>query len=110
MTTLIEWLREQLDTDERLARDLYGACWHIDICRESGHNFFDALDVDQLLAEVQSKRAILDWLDLVERYMDRDDMGWHQLSGAIDVDEARAILAEPYRSRPGFREEWKWTT
>lgn len=110
MSELVDFIRAELDTDERLARDLDGACWHIDICGDSGHNFFDALDSDRLLAEVQSKRAILDWLDRVERYMDRDDMGWHRLSGAIDPDDARSALAEPYRSRPGFRKEWKWTT
>jgi Family of unknown function (DUF6221) len=60
-------------------------------------------DPDFVLADVAAKRKILDWLDTVEQFMERDDMSWHNLAGSVDVDEARKLLGLPYAThvRPG---------
>jgi uncharacterized protein DUF6221 len=64
-------------------------------------------EVEQERRDIEAKRRILDWLTRVDEYMDRDDMSWHRLGGAIDTDDAVRLLAQPYAGRPGFREEWR---
>lgn len=58
------------------------------------------------LAEVAAKRALLEWLDRAERWLDQDDLAWHRLAGGLDVDWARQLLAQPYKDHPEWREEW----
>lgn len=146
MTTpsLIEWLREQLDTDERLARCPRERDWTVEpyepsepgavpasswvvsgedgIAMCNGSYVADHIanwDPARVLAEVQSKRAILDVhpietdLSEYERGLGTgqsfgcrrcaDDDGVIKGEGYCRTLQA---LAEPYRSRPGFRKEW----
>lgn len=149
MTTpsLIDWLRAQIDEDERLARKAGGIEWraagiddkyvadarngcaiacYTEVYPECaiGMDDDDAAhianwDPARVLAEVQSKRAILDVhpietdLSEYERGLGTgqsfgcrrcaDDDGVIKGEGYCRTLQA---LAEPYRSRPGFRKEW----
>jgi uncharacterized protein DUF6221 len=124
---LITWLRAQLDHDEQVAVE----------ARDTDHSgVFDGTgivvmhaatgtrnvtlistvathiadwDPARVLAEVDAKRRMLDWLTRVDEYMDRDDMSWHRLGGAIDTDDAVRLLAQPYAGREGWRTEWTTT-
>lgn len=136
MDDLATWLRAQLDDDERVAQAVLGVnavaglkrgvpaprwetpegtsqirstdgilrvqhTW----AREAEH--IARWDPARVLAEVDAKRKLLDWLTDVDRYMDRDDLSWHRLSGAVDVEAALRLLALPYADRDGYREEWR---
>jgi hypothetical protein len=59
-------------------------------------------DPARVLAEVEAKRRILDWLDKSEDWMFDKSYG-----GQPDCDAVRALLALPYATRPGYRDEWR---
>lgn len=116
MDDLVTWLRAQLDEDERDAR--HQQAFDAQMERLRGDRVDTVVippltqlgslgDPDRVLAEVDAKRRILDWLAEVDAYMDRDDMSWHRLGGAVDVDQAVRMLALPYADRHGWREEWR---
>jgi hypothetical protein len=122
MDDLIAFLRQQLDEDERVAREAGAGSWSRDdtypdsggIISDTGTIVYDEgspsqpqaehiarWDPARALAEIQAKRRILDWL---ERWDDRmmNDNYW-----PWDSTEAVEILAQTYAGRPGWREEWR---
>ncbi|HEX7173509.1 MAG TPA: DUF6221 family protein [Candidatus Limnocylindria bacterium] len=106
MSTLIEWLRAQLDEDERSIEIWGGACAHIEACGETG-DFLDRFDVDRMLADVKAKRAVLDEAEQESRNAkDRLRFGDHPgYAGAI-LDRCIKNLAQPYAGRDGWQPEW----
>ena len=127
---LVAFIRAQLDEDERIARAADSGRW---LPEDKGITFeYRADDFHggeaqarlvadtranqehiaewwpaRVLAEVDAKRRILDWLEDVQRFMDLDEMSWYRLGGEVDIDLAHRLLALPFAGRPGFREEWK---
>jgi len=104
MTDLAAWLLEQIAEDERVARDagadaMMGGRWKA--YPEGAYNELQSTVLAssrRVLAECAAKRAI------VERYVYLADHG--------DSGDARwvlAALAQPYRDRPGWRDEWATT-
>lgn len=64
-------------------------------------------DPARVLREVEVKRRLLDWLDQIDQWLERDDLAWHRLEGAVDIDHARRLLALPYADHEDFKEEWR---
>lgn len=121
MTDLVTWLREQLDEDERDARECHTfGCAIRDEAMEDV-NFDGQADltnpdkcscpVRRRLLDVAAKRAILD------RYKNHH---WHapaipgatsevlrtEDTGACRTCVTERLLAQPYADRPGFNPEW----
>lgn len=116
MNDLVAWLRAQMDEDEATAQAATKDRWIPDGTRitsdadgtvarmvvPSGmyrQRMADAVhiaryDPGRVLAEVEAKRRILDWLDDLER-------------SYIDVDEGRRLVGLTYADQPGYREEWR---
>lgn len=149
MTTpsLIDWLRAQIDEDERLALAASEAPWRrwpeegagspslrwsvalpgqrtgdtaaIATVRAEDSDHIANWDPARVLAEVQSRRKLI---DIMLQHAAKIDGEWgcchgpeaialgHCPETSVDGISGLRALAEPYRSRPGFREEWKWTT
>jgi hypothetical protein len=136
LTALIEWLRAQLDEDERVARAAAGAPWSADApgmiqvdaaaIAANKHAFgklgyvasvqqvadcehIAAWDPARVLSEVKSKRAIL---RLCAKVIEDDEGrgfysdGWSGLSVA---QPTLRQLAQPYADRPGWQDEWNVT-
>jgi hypothetical protein len=125
---LVEWLRAQLDEDERLAReatvdvpaepDASGVWpgWPWSPGDTSGLPWVQHCmrhDPARVLAEVQSKRLILEAaVDAASRrlYYERD--GEEPFAAeSVGFDEAMTkvlrLLALPYQDRPGYLEQWR---
>jgi hypothetical protein len=120
---LITWLRAQLDDDERVAREagddslrwrsegpernLVDEIRTIAIAPYEGElheaEHIARWDPARVLAEVEAKRRVLDWLvDCENKALDGN---WWNL----EVRDAVEALAQPYAGRPGWREEWATT-
>lgn len=96
---LIAWLRQQLDDDERVARQVMADPGGVFLDPET-----DATNVmtiaahlyrwppKRVLAEVEAKRRILDEAIRLSRY-----------DGEFEFVQ---LLARPYAGRAGWREEW----
>ncbi|MFD7996860.1 DUF6221 family protein [Streptomyces mexicanus] len=124
MDDLVQWLRAQLDEDERVARlalDQTGDNWRayykqiIAANPRFGEDPADANtsevadhiarhDPTRVLAEVEAKRQV------IEQY---ESIG-NPPPSEIGPDLVRAelgrvlrLLALPYADRPGYREEWR---
>lgn len=119
MTDLTEWLRAQLDEDERACREEVAA---MELFRsQQDPTAVDAIwvpplslagnpaDPDRVLIEVESKRRILDACDWGS-YDERVTFGdWESCSDSCPPTimwEVAKLLALPYAGRPGYREEW----
>jgi hypothetical protein len=121
---LIAWLRTQLDEDERVAREAArdGGTWRgsdsgIYYDYDSGDGPFAVgsyeylddrywqhitrWDPARVLAEVEAKRRILDWLIETGGILDAVEV-W-----SADVGAPIRMLALPYAGRDGWREEWR---
>ena len=104
---LVTWLRAQLDDDERVAHrvdpnqapDQLRAM----VTREGSLPFL-VVDSARVLAEVDAKRRLLDWLER------RDDWALDNNLWTWDSAEAVALLALPYADREGYRDEWRPVT
>ena len=90
---LVTWLRGQLDRDEQTARAMSHAIEHLE----------SRWSPARLLADVASKRAILD--------LHSDQ---HDCIGSLDSTEwpprpcpTLRTLTLPYRHHRGYREEWR---
>ena len=94
--TLIEWLRAQLNEDERLAQAAPGGVYLDDYASEAEGDFADAFDPARVLAEVEAKRAIIAGYEASHRESD-DYPGW---------EGAMYAIAQPYAGRDGWRDEW----
>ena len=113
MSDLVVWLRQQLDTDERLAR---AAGWHRWEVREGGDVdavgngktvVVGALDYDarhiaehdpaRVLRQVQAHRAILDLYEQTE---------YGDLARLTALEDVMERLVSIYSDRDGYRQEW----
>ena len=102
--TLIEWLRAQLDDDERVAQDAESACSHVDYCDDWGRAFDERFDPARVLAEVDAKRRIITAIH------DRKTWRSDPPPQFIDLDiESRVLelLALPYAGKEGYDESWR---
>ncbi|MFJ4712705.1 DUF6221 family protein [Streptomyces sp. NPDC088785] len=121
---LVQWLGEQLDEDERIARAATAGPWTQSGIGEYGWgvafsvpgagveandsdqgradaDFIAAQDPARVLREIDAKRELLVWLVRKDDWaLDNDLWTW-------DSDDALLLLALPYADRPGYREEWK---
>jgi hypothetical protein len=111
---LVEWLRAQLDEDERIARAAKSGPWHedggvvyathptdevVDYSESAEH--IAEHDPARVLREIDAKRRLLSWLGSKNQWaLDSGLWGW-------DDEGALRLLALPYADRPGFREEWR---
>ncbi|MEV3857752.1 DUF6221 family protein [Streptomyces sp. NPDC050095] len=120
MDDLVQWLGEQLDEDERIARDCEGLMWwnHPEnwvsapqMCRVAlavhagNRRHIVEHDPARVLREIDAKR------ELIRRYeaMAADVL---VMTGVDSIlSEYRRVilpsLALPYADRPGYREEWR---
>ena len=89
---LANWLRKQLDEDERVARASL---------TDLRYPWMAGFSPTRLLAEVEAKREIVGWLEMTGQ------------SEAIHVDaftvatECVRSLARAYAGREGYRQEWR---
>jgi hypothetical protein len=58
-------------------------------------------DPARVLAEVDAKRRILDWLILIEQHLRENDIY------DMDIEPQLKALALPYADQPGYLEEWR---
>lgn len=109
---LVAWLRQQLDDDERTARRVAPNQAPIEVramvTREGSEPFLIA-DSAWVLADVDAKRGILDYLEY-----DRIDVS--TAGGPPEtIPGRRPAIAHPilrmlglaYADRPGYRDEWR---
>jgi len=122
--TLIEWLREQLDADERVRWEFH----HLDCvatAEANANEIPDRRDCDcgypaRVLAEVKAKRAILDLHRQIECvnceaqgrkpatsclrcHHGDSDLGERYYDGTCSTVRA---LAQSHTGRPGWLDEW----
>lgn len=99
MSTLAEWLLEQIAHDERIAvaaRDAPPDFLEVGSAEEQ--HLITLMDYDRVLAECDAKRRIVADLD-----RKTEDLGI--LSST--ANRLMAHLALPYADRPGYVEEWR---
>lgn len=127
MNDLVEWLRGQLDEDERALRvgviDAEGAWW----CTRCGGGFSDVRRLDdhlfaehggrewgpaRMLAEVDAKRRVFDLHGPVRLRSTRgaaetvtDCRMCNHFPAQYPCGTLR-LLALPYADRPGYQQEW----
>lgn len=128
MDDLVQWLRAQLDEDERIARAAGGASWeelpvsgwvHTSALPDTewqppgyDHHVASApLPVDQahavehdparVLREIDAARVLLTQYDALKSGMP-DDM-----TGVFALETAIRAKASVYTDRSGYREEWR---
>lgn len=113
MDDLVQWLRAQLDEDERIARACPGngewsaediAVYGPDLSVEVRAHMAEH-DPRRVLAEVDAKRRIIDLHKGVNDYcaecdLVRSNYPYHPCT-------TLRLLALPYADRPGYREEWR---
>lgn len=99
MDELVAWLRAQLDEDERVIQEAAEDYFYAEGHGRAVYRWFDRWAPDQpdpMLAEVEAKRALLDW---AVAWLERDCAPWNA--------DAIRLLAQPYAGRDGWREEWR---
>lgn len=114
MDDLVQWLREQLDEDERTARragdsfrqigetgvivategDRAEECASANWAGIAKH--IVAHDPARVLREIDAKRQIVDRYAWLREHGDTGNMAW-----------VLQVLALPYADQPGYREEWR---
>ena len=131
---LVEWLRAQLDEDERIARAASGEEWGA-ISPTQPYAVFDVAaykanttlrtvgaiagvehaedrahiaehDPARVLREIDAKRRLL----AVHRpYVAEPDQACLGCAGGIEFERCPVVrlLALPYADRPGYREDWR---
>lgn len=104
MDDLVEWLRAQLDEDEREAADGIHTAFCVNDVRypEECVCGWSA----RVLREVEAKRWVIETL---RSYEPDDEWGTEPDMGKRGNNAAGALrrLALPYSDRPGYLEEWK---
>ena len=88
--------------DGTAARIAMGTRCGPDISAEQSSDHIARHDPARVLAEVEAKRRILNWLDMAEDWMFDKSYG-----GQPDCDTVRSLLALPYADRAGFMEDWR---
>jgi hypothetical protein len=126
MDDLVTWLRAQLDAEYDLASRLaaryrvrnadrpddgqpYWPLPTVEACFRNradpdiaaGLDLIKAYGPDRVLAEVDAKRRVLDWL--VDCEAKAVGNNWW----VLEVADALRSLALPYAGRDGWREEWR---
>lgn len=119
MDELVRWLGEQLDEDERIAREAGGLGWSRSehpwdtavairdskgervVCDEGwpseGQEVHIAeWDPARVLREIEAKRRIVDRFAWLREHGDTGGTEW-----------VIPLLALAYEDRPGYREEWR---
>ncbi|MCL6734393.1 DUF6221 family protein [Streptomyces neyagawaensis] len=127
MDDLVQWLRAQLDQDERIARRAGGLAWSRPpeylgdpaairdseqervVCYEGWPSEGQAVhiaewDPARVLREIDAKRRIIDQHERYSAERRRMMGGWDPQS---DDSPILAALAAVYADRPGYREEWR---
>jgi hypothetical protein len=135
MDDLVQWLRAQLDEDERIARAASWTddanAWHAEPspfgARDGGQRWYveDAMDdgvvshVDPAASDNEGvARHIAEWdparvlREINAKRKTFDDcegiiVGWHHEESKQFARDVLCNLAEPYADRPGYREEWR---
>jgi hypothetical protein len=104
---IVMWLRAELDVDEANAYEVHDRdCPSVLMTWTdwTTPKFVGRCDCgwpERVLAEVEAKRKLLDWLDDTwDRATDADFFG-------VDADHAYRLIALPYADRPGYREDWR---
>lgn len=125
MDDLVQWLRAQLDEDERIARATHPVflTWDYDDCvmqiRDLGngnelanvlprHAYGEHMaewDPARVLREIDAKRASVD--DLAEFIHWGARKGLDYQEGVDVCERTLKRLALPYADRPGYLEEWR---
>jgi hypothetical protein len=124
MDELVQWLRAQLDEDERIARETHPVFlrWDYDEfvkeIRDLGNGneiasgviprygaFIAEHDPARVLREIDAKRRMLDAYAGVAANDVNEVEYAHGYANALG--EAVRLLALPYVDRPGYREEWR---
>jgi hypothetical protein len=116
MSDLITWLRQQLDDDERVARQVMAEPGGFYLEAETDDTNVMTIgahvyrwDPARVLAEVEAKRRILDAYEMAAGVVDLQD-------GQPDAEDVSALealadvvraLAQPYARREGWREGWR---
>lgn len=108
LMTLIEWLRAQLDEDERVALASPGGVYLRDDASEGECDYALTFTAVRVLAEVKAKRRILD--EVVPRIDEMDSLiesEWGNGIGPVGESEPLIkLLAQPYAGREGWQDEW----
>ncbi|WP_199562112.1 DUF6221 family protein [Micromonospora deserti] len=126
---LVTWLRAQLDDDERIAREAgYRAIawpangtWHLEgvehyvvgeeeaFCHPHNVEHIARHDPARVLAEVDAKRRILDFLSVAQIDVSRPGQPPEFVPGEAPpiAHPVLRLLALPYAGRPGYRDEWR---
>jgi len=118
MDDLVEWLRAQLDVDERIARGCSGSGW-----REYPTNWVSVPSSDRVALVVNDgDRAhvirhdparVLREIDAKRRIIAEHDIRSRPLGERMDCQsydfpcKTLRLLALPYDDRPGYRKEWR---
>ncbi|MEV8124094.1 DUF6221 family protein [Streptomyces sp. NPDC085944] len=132
----LQWLREQLDDDERTARAVGSEQWHpryvdsandqpdtatvslpdgSDVAVMERYSYADAEhiarhDPARVLAEVEAKRGVLrQYIDLREQVRNPVSAENRSRARALqgEIGDILRLLALPYADRPGYRDEWR---
>lgn len=103
------FLRARYDEIEQAARAAKETRrpWYFDHIDEAAKPFVDlALDADQVLADLDSKRAIL---DLHAEASAATPNGWDDsaVHWAAAVEDVLRLLALPFATHPDYQESWK---
>jgi len=129
MDDLVQWLRAQLDEDERIARaaaEEDGPDWRYDghavlTCREddlvavASQDFMGVErgthiaehDPARVLREIDPKRLIIrEWED-AERAAEQDPTDASARVAVLAFGIVLKLTAAVYADRPGYREEWR---
>ncbi|GED89337.1 DUF6221 family protein [Streptomyces sp. 6-11-2] len=125
MDDLAEWLRVQLDEDERIARATHPVflAWEYDHCvREirdlgNGNEIASVIlprygehmaewDPERALREIDAKRQLL---AIHRRYVDEPDQACLGCAGGIEWVSCPVVrtVAAVYADRPGYKESWR---
>ena len=109
---LVAWLRAQLDEDERIASRVEPNQapnqLRAMVTRDGSPPFLE-VDSARVLAEVDAKRRILDFLsrDVIDVSTLGGPPEWIHGASPIEAHPALRLLALPYADRPGYRDEWR---
>jgi hypothetical protein len=103
---LVQWLRAQLDEDERIARensDGRGLAdgfpdyrTYSDGDTAAADEYIEHFGPARVLREIEAKRRIVDRYAWLREHGDTGGTAW-----------VLPLLALPYADRPGYREEWR---
>ncbi|MFE1949991.1 DUF6221 family protein [Streptomyces sp. NPDC059524] len=110
MDDLVQWLRAQLDEDERVNQSLED--WHAMGCESipvAGYNGPFPCDCGvpgRIEREIDAKRQMLGYLfpalEQTDQLIEGEWNGHDDLAGKL-----LSLLALPYADRPGYRDDWR---